>query len=522
MVPLEKETNIEVIRQMSLWMRDQIEALSFENRQLKNAKMDDLQTWLDSSIRDQLLKLQERFYSRGRESLAQEDRPQGHKTSQLNLHGEHESPESEAKDLPVAKATYNYLMSDRQLAAESLLRGINAKAEAWEKVEGLYQSSTEITVIEKVYQQTLHQQQKYRLKRQYNDSGKEVFLTAPGPAKLRPGSRYSIDFATNVAIDKYLYHMPLERQRRQMASRGLNVEVKTLYGLCEAVAEHCQAVVPMIKQEILGDFTAVHVDETPWHIIGEGSSGYMWVLSNRIGSFYQFEPTRSGKVAEEILEGYVGGVVSDGYAGYSQVKKKEGIRHQQCWSHVRREFFDIEKNYPRECLEIIRIIDKLFDVEASAKSFEDLRELRKTESKKVIKEIYDWLEATQSKCFPESGMKKAINYTMNAWHELTWFLNDLSVPLTNNDAERALRHVVMGRKNFNGSKTINGADTASAIYTVVESAKKAGLEPILYLKYLIDARWFKDELKTPQQLAKEKYKSKSRIQFPPLDQWKIN
>jgi hypothetical protein len=171
--------------------------------------------------------------------------------------------------------------------------------------------------------------------------------------------------------------------------------------------------------------------------------------------------------------------------------------------------------------EIIGLIDPLMNVEHEAKDFADLTELRKIKSKTQTEKILEWLIEQRPKHLPKSGMVKAIDYALGHWSELTLFLQDLSVPLTNNDAERALRHVVMGRKNFNGSKTINGADVAANIYTVIESAKKAGLNPGDYLRYLIDARWFNDELKTPQKLASEKKKNKGPRVDPPKDQWQI-
>jgi transposase len=532
MVPLEKETSIEVLRSVSLWLRERLEETLKENAELKNEKEAAKQDWLHEALRDQILKLQERFYGRGRESLEVNDRAIGQSESaQLTLHADHENrvgdEEHEAENsasFPVADdLSYVYKMSERELATESLMRGLQGGAKAWEEIPRLTQDSYEITILERIIRKVRHSQAKYRLKREFNTTGKEVILTARGPAKLKAGCQYSIDFAATVAIDKYLYHMPLERQRRKMESQGLKVNVKTLYGLCEAVAEHCNAVVPMIKKEILSDFTAAHLDETPWHIVGSDQTCYMWALSNRIGSYYQFEPTRSGLVAEEILKGHEGSVVTDGFSGYNRVKRNEKIRVQQCWSHVRREFFDIYKNYPTEVTEIVKLIDDMMKIEHEAKSFAELAELRKTKSKPLTEKILKWLIEQRPKHLPGSGMVKAIDYALGCWSELTQFLKDLSVPLTNNDAERALRHIVMGRKNFNGSKTINGADVAASIYTVIESAKRAGQEPGDYLRYLIDARWFKDELKTPQQLAAEKARKRKSAPtvFPPKDQWRI-
>jgi transposase len=289
-----------------------------------------------------------------------------------------------------------------------------------------------------VYEQVIHAQAKYRLKREYNRSGKEIIITAPGPVKIRAGSKYSVDFAINVALDKYGFHLPLERQRRKMEEAGLEIDVKTLYGLCEAVAEHCQSVEKRIRQDIFNEFSAVHVDESPWPILGQDSNGYMRAASNRRGASYRFEPSRSGKVAEEMLEGYEGAVLTDGFGGYNRLKKLPGLRMGACWSHARREFFDRLQDYPVEAKRAVEIIDKLFAIEAKAKNFEQLKTLRREESKKVLEEYREWLFETARSHLGESGIRKAINYSLKFWEELSRFTQDLSLPLSNNDAEREL------------------------------------------------------------------------------------
>ncbi len=125
-------------------------------------------------------------------------------------------------------------------------------------------------------------------------------------------------------------------------------------------------------------------------------------------------------------------------------------------------------------------------------------------SRILINKIYIGVKfyyETKPKYFGESKMLEAINYELNYMKEFKAFLSDVSLPLTNNDAERALRHSVLGRKNFNGSKTINGADKAASLYTVIESCKKAELDPSDYLKYLIRQNNLKIQALTPLQLA---------------------
>ena len=525
MVPIENEQNIEILRKYTLWLEAQVKELGTEVAKLKNAKEAEKQEWLNAKLRDQLSRLQKQVYARGREELTpREDRPVGHSNEQLNLHGEYpqEGKEKLKEGLkPKGPVFFTYKMSERQLAQESLLRKISAGAKAWVEVPGLYQQANEITVFERVYQEVLHRQCKYRLRSEYNDSDKEVLVTAPGPAKLRPGSKYSVDFGISVVTDKYEYHIPLERQRRKMEAQGLNVDTKTLYGLCEAVAAHCHSIGERIRQDIFKDFCAVHIDESPWPIQGQESQGYMWAISNRCGSYYQFEPTRSGKVATHMLRGYKGSALTDGYGGYNAVKKSKVVRIGHCWSHARREFFDRIADYPKEATEAVKMIDELFQIEAEASSFEQLRELRKSRSKPLTDKLYQWLIQVKTRFLPGEGVVSAANYCLKFWIELTRFLTDLSLPLSNNDAERALRHVVMGRKNFGGSKTIDGADTAASIYTVIESCKRVGLQPSQYLKYLIEERWFGEHVLTPLELSVEKLGPNQRVKFPDRSDWVI-
>lgn len=524
MRPLDQETDVVIVRSY---------ARAVESRLLEAEKViQSLQEKLGESnqislkITDQLSRLEKKFFGFGRE--ARPNRPHSsRKNEQLRLHSEHSdfddpSSESSEKKLDEPLAAH-YFMKPEELCEELVVRDLFAEPAqgAWTEMKNFYQESTEITVTERTYQKVVHKQAKYRLKDEYNTTGKEIIVTAPGPVKLKPGSKYSVDFALAVVSDKYEYHLPLERQRRKMEAAGFDVEVKTLYGLCEAVAEHGESIVEDIRQDMMADFCALHIDESPWRILGAKEAGQMWVLANRLGSIYRFEPTRSGKVALEFLKGYEGAVVTDGFAGYNAIRKSETIRVQHCWAHARREFFERWDDYPEECNRALDFIDLIFEIEASAKTFDELKTLRQTDIKFVCEQFHAWCLETKTRFLPSEGISKAIEYSLKFWPELTLFLSDLSVPIDNNEAERALRHSVMGKKNFAGSKTINGADVAATLYTLIESAKKAGLQPREYLKYVITERWYNRKPFTPQRLAKEKYSAKTKTKFPERDAWRI-
>lgn len=524
MRPLDQETDVNIVRSYARAVEGRLLEAEKVIKSLQKTLAEENQTSLKFS--DQLSRLEKKFFGFGRE--VRKDRPRIiRKNEQLRLHSEHSTfvdifPSEDQKTL-IEPTISNYLMKSEDFKDEVNLRDVKVKnpIEAWEEMKNFYQESTEITVTERTYQKVIHRQAKYRLKDAYNTTGKEVIVTAPGPVKLKPGSKYSIDFALAVVSDKYEYHLPLERQRRKMEAAGFDIEVKTLYGLCETVAEHGEKLTEEIRQDMMNDFCAVHIDESPWRILGAKETGQMWVLANRLGSIYRFEPTRSGKIASEFLKNYEGAVITDGFAGYNALRKSDKIRVGHCWAHARREFFERWEDYPDECNEALDLIDLIFEMEASAKTFDELRLLRETDIKFVVERFYDWLLKTQPKFLPSEGISKAIAYTLKFWPELTLFLKDLSVPIDNNEAERAIRHSVMGKKNFAGSKTINGADVAATLYTLIESAKKVGLQPREYLKYVITEHWFDRTPLTPQRLAKEKYGSETKVKFPQRNDWQI-
>jgi hypothetical protein len=249
---------------------------------------------------------------------------------------------------------------------------------------------------------------------------------------------------------------------------------------------------------------AAHLDETRWPILSNhDDDGQMWILSNQAGSYYHFEPTRSGNIADELLKGFSGAVLTDKYSGYLHFREDKCLTWGLCWSHARREFFDLLEAYPEEVTRIVTLIDDLFDFEREAVTWEDLARIRAQKSAKKLEEIKAVLHEIQANFFNRDDFCKAANYVLSGWKEFTAFATDLRLPLSNNAAERALRHAVLGRKNFNGSKTINGADTAATLYTVIESCKKAELDPNDYMRYVIQENQAGRKPLTPLKFAQK-------------------
>ena len=262
-----------------------------------------------------------------------------------------------------------------------------------------------------------------------------------------------------------------------------------------------------IKEELLKGNRTVHIDETPWAINNsKQKDGFMWVMSHQGGSFYHFADTRSASVAKELLGSYKGPVLTDGYSSYkSHLEKKEGIKLAHCWSHARRKFIEVQKSAPKDkdCERVLDLMGELFKIERRGTTYEVLKELRQKESKEILDKLLSVYEELLPKARVESGLKKAIDYSLKRWKGLTLFLEDERIPLTNNEAERTIRHSVMGRKNFHGSRTQRGAKTAEILYTVIESCKKVELDPKDYILMVVKNKLENKLVKTPLEYARE-------------------
>lgn len=502
-----EEDNIEVMRGLFLWLLDRSEEMAVEIADFKKLQAENKQLQLNMEHQHSVLR--KLIFGHGVEKRDNTSRKRRQKEDQtLLLHAQSLAPAPTAEESAgIEKSVVYHAMSTTELQAIAKDMDLQRQTpDAWEEIKDLTDDATEVNVIERSYVSVLHKRKKYRYRPATDESlDKEVIVTADNGEKLIPGAGYSIDFALSVVSDKYEYHLPLERQTRQMESAGLKVGTKTLYNLCQTTAVHMETVAGLILKGILSANLGVNCDETPWPIMSDhDNDGYMWTASNQAGTYYQFEPTRSGRIIAEILQGYTGPVLADGYGGYKRLKKNKKIDLANCWAHARRKFFDLEKNYPEDVGWILDRMRDLFDIEREAKDYDQLGKLRTEKSKPLVDKIKVWLMEMKIKHLPQSTFTlNAVNYTLNHWDGLTKFLNDTRIPLTNNDAERAMRHAVMGRKNFYGSQTINGADTAATLYTVIESCKKVELDPTTFMRQAIHRNNHGEPQITPLEYARK-------------------
>ena len=353
-----------------------------------------------------------------------------------------------------------------------------------------FEESEEITVVQASYEVVTHRRQKYRC------TCNAAVVTAPGPVKLIPGGRYSPEFAVHVAESKYLDHLPLERQARAMGRKGLDVDSQTLWDQLAALGKHLEPTYRALCQRVL-TAEVVFMDETHWRVVGkDGSQRYWtWCVASEDAVAYWIRGQRSREAAEAVLGRFSGVLMSDGYAVYEALARgAPSVRSAHCWAHVRRKFVEAESSYPDACQKAIALIGALYEVErgvprlargAPVEAREGalaLRQKLRTErSRGIIDELREWAYATKPCTLPQSSLGKAIDYMLMLWTGLTVFLSDPRVPLDNNAAERALRGVVVGRKNHYGSRSKRGTEVAAMLYTLFETAKLAEVDPHRYV-----------------------------------------
>lgn len=448
--------------------------------QAEKAKADQLKINLEESLRI----FRTKFFGKSSEKSPKiRDRNRLGDNPELLLHSQNMLPPPRNKatrDLETEEVVHDKVPDDLKAMSESL--GLESPSDdQWEEIPGLFDKSVEIVIVERQYKKLVHLRKKFRLRKEFRLKEKDVMVAAPGPVKFVPGSCYSTEFVVSVITDKYLNHIPLERQCRIMDSLGLGgMHTQTLYNLSRLASIYLEPIAEAIKTEILSK-ALIHSDETPWPINNsKDSNGYMWIIANAFGSHYRFEPTRSGAVIRETLKDFSGTVMVDGYSGYYQFKTSETKNLAMCHAHARRYFWDIQADNP-VVKEILELWEDLFKFEHSARTFEELGKIRNEQSRAITKKMKSWLTEKFVESRPESPFRKAIYYSLNHWTELTKFLDDSQIPLSNNEAERTIRQAVMGRKNFYGSRSIDGADVAAIMYTVIESCKKVELDPRLYL-----------------------------------------
>lgn len=309
---------------------------------------------------------------------------------------------------------------------------------------------------------------------------------------------------THIAVSKFADHVPLYRLCQIYGRDGVEMSRSTitdmigncgllLTPLAEAVGRH------VLKAD------KVHGDDTPIRALGgkgeNAHTGRLWVYVRDDRSsgdkappavWFQYSADRKGEHPARHLRNFSGILQADAYSGYNAIYKDGRILEAGCWSHARRKLWDIhvkQKRLPGTLAHqgLVRI-GEVFKVEAEVNGRSALRRrrMRQARTAPVLKELKSWMNATLAQVSAKSPMALAIGYSLSNWTALTNFVGDGRIDAHNNTAERALRGVAIGRKNYLHVGSDAGGHTAAVMYTLLGTAKLNGINPQRYLRHVLE------------------------------------
>jgi transposase len=295
----------------------------------------------------------------------------------------------------------------------------------------------------------------------------------------------------HIATGKYADHLPLYRLEGIFARYGIEISRSTMCDWMADVARLARPLVALMRQRILSS-KVINSDDTPVPVqdVGKTRKGRLWIYMGDPQAPYnvfEYTPDRKGEHPQKWLERYGGYLQVDAYGGYDGLFLNEQAKEVGCWAHARRKFFDAKDKAPDVCREAIAHIARLYQVESEARDVsEDQRLLlRQEKSVPILGEIEQWLKDTQRTMLPKNPVAEAIGYALNQWKALKRYTEAGFLAIDNNAAERELRPVAIGRKNWLFAGSDEGGRTAATIYSLIRSAARHELNVEYYLRSVL-------------------------------------
>jgi transposase len=319
-----------------------------------------------------------------------------------------------------------------------------------------------------------------------------VLTCPPAPASVLGKSIADVSLLTCMVIDKFLYHLPLYRQHQRMSAAGIHMARSTLTGLIHREGDLLEPIVNALFESVL-DSKALAMDETPIKAgiksKGKMKTGYFWpIYGDRNEVVFPFSESRSASVLNDLLGGYRGILISDGYVAYeSYVKETNKNIHAQCWSHTRRQFLKAEAIEPELTDKALLYIRHLYEAEAllKPKLVDDAKrmELRAERCKPIVDEFFEWLKTTLETCvlLPSNPFTEAAGYALAREKQLQVFLEYPDVPIDTNHLEREIRPIALGRKNWLFCWTEIGAKYVGIFQSLLVTCRLQSVDPYAYL-----------------------------------------
>jgi transposase len=328
----------------------------------------------------------------------------------------------------------------------------------------------------------------------------DTIVQAPAPTRPIERGMAGPGLLAHVLTGKYGDHLPLYRQAEIYAREGVELD-RTL--LAQWVGSVSALLIPLTDALRSHVFAAdvVHADDTPIPALAPGhgktKTGRLWtyVRDERPAAgevapavWFAYSPDRKGEHPQRHLEDFSGILQADGYAGFSKIYDGGRVLEAACWAHVRRKFVDLHELHKSPvAAQMLDRIGALYAIEQEIRGRppEERRAVRQERGRPLLDAMKPWLEQTLPTLSQKSATAKAIRYALSRWEALGRYCDDGRIEIDNNAAERALRCVALGRKNFLFAGSDAGGERAAAIYSLLGSAKLNGHNPEAFLREVI-------------------------------------
>lgn len=325
-------------------------------------------------------------------------------------------------------------------------------------------------------------------------------VEAPAPSRPIAYGLAGPDLLAHVLVSKFGDHQPLYRQSEIFAREGIDLDRSTLAGWVGAASDLVAPLVDEIRKHVLAG-SKVHGDDTPVPVLAPGNgktrTGRLWtyVRDDRPAAqttapavWFAYSEDRKGEHPRRHLKEFSGALQADAYSGLHHLYGDGRIYEVACWAHARRKFHDIHVTHRSPITtEALNRIDALYGIEEQVRGKPpDLRcSVRQAQSKPILDDFRQWMEKMLRSLSAKSDTACAIRYALSHWRALTRYVEDGLLEIDNSAAERALRAVSIGRKNYLFFGADSGGQRAASFYTLIGTAKLCGLDPSSYLRTVL-------------------------------------
>lgn len=330
--------------------------------------------------------------------------------------------------------------------------------------------------------------------------GCDTIVQAPAASRPTANGLAGPGLLAHVLTAKFCDHLPLYRQTGIYARSGVELERSTLadwVGQCSALL---RPLVEALNRYVLSA-AKVHADDTPVPVLapGEGKTktGRLWPYvrddrpagdSSPPAVWFAYSPNRRGEHPQAHLQSFSGILQADAFGGYEALYADGTILEAACWAYARRKFYELHKAHASPiAAEALKRIGALYEIETAVRGqLPDHRQrIREVRAGPLLDDFRNWLSETLAKLSKKSALAEAIGYALKRWPALTRYVGDGRIEIDNNAAERALRTVAIGRKNYLFAGSDAGGERAAAIYSLIGSAKLNDIDPEAYLRFVL-------------------------------------